>query len=275
MIFIDYYLLLVVPSFRIAFRLYQDTFSGVAHNTSSSFFSPKDTAQYTTHLVFAGIDRDNKRRALKQYSFATTVFPHNILTMTTTKSTTTNNSPITLRSIFWTKDAYRHVAAEFYPCHSQPLNLVLHVLGAGIQMWGAVQLLLHFQMPFVVYLFGAYVGLSVPLVTALLHTAMLAWMAAAPIPATGILSDVLLQFAPLENKDPYILGCLLAFACGFLKDVGHHVCQEPPFIGNYVKDRPYMFFFHATWHLPFLIDAYSPFSTVPPRSANTKTTKTL
>ena len=161
---------------------------------------------------------------------------------------------ITLRSVFWTKDAYRQVAADFYPCHSRQMNLILHWIGAGVQMWGAVQLLSILNLQIIVYAFVAYVGVTTPVMTALAHTALFYGFLTTSIPIESMLhADV--------NIHP-IVGCLVAFTCGFLKDVGHHVCDEPAFMGSYMKERPHMFFFHATWHLPFLIDAYSPFSTV-------------
>lgn len=163
------------------------------------------------------------------------------------------SSPITFRSLFWTKEAYRHVASEFYPCHSKDLNLILHILGAGVQMWGAVQLLFLFNLQAIVYTFAIYVGLTCPVATSLLHSLLFCGFITTPIPS----------LLP-EGTNP-IFGCLLAFACGFLKDVGHHICDEPAFMGSYIKDKPYMFFFHTTFHLPFLIDAYSPLSTVKPK----------
>ena len=166
------------------------------------------------------------------------------------------SSAITLHSLFWTKEAYRHVAREFYPCHSKDLNLILHILGSGIQMWGAVQLLFHFNLQFIVYSFALYVGLTCPLATGLLHTLLFYGFINTPIPSEWFLPS---------GTNPTV-ACLMAFACGFLKDVGHHVCDEPAFMGSYIKDKPHMFFFHTTFHLPFLIDAYSPFSTVKPKA---------
>jgi len=161
---------------------------------------------------------------------------------------------ISFESVFWTKDAYRQVAADFYPCHSKRLNLILHWIGAGIQMWGAVQLLSHLNLQYIVYSLMGYVGLSTPVLTAIPHTVLFYAFLTTPIPMEYI--------SPLTVDLHPIIGCLLAFGCGFLKDVGHHVCHEPAFMGSYMKERPSLFFFHATWHLPFLIDAYSPFSIV-------------
>jgi hypothetical protein len=168
---------------------------------------------------------------------------------------TENSSLITLRSLFWTKEVYRHIASDFYPCHSKDLNLILHILGAGIQMWGAVQGLFLFDLQLIVYAFVLYVGLTCPLVTSLLHTLLFYGFIHTKIPSEWFLP---------EGTNP-VFGCLAAFACGFLKDVGHHICDEPAFIGSYIKDKPHIFFFHTTFHLPFLIDAYSPFSTVKPK----------
>ena len=173
---------------------------------------------------------------------------------TRTKDRAVSSTPaINPHSIFISKDAYRHVATDFYPCHSHPINLILHVIGASIQMWGAVQLLIIFNLQLIVYGFMAYVVLSTPISTAILHS-MLFWsFINTPLPFESMFSS--------EEWDP-IIRCILAFGCGILKDVGHHIANEKPFMGSYMKDKPYMFFFHATWHLPFLIDAYSPFSTV-------------
>ena len=164
---------------------------------------------------------------------------------------------INFRSVFYTKDAYRQVAADFYSCHSHQMNLLLHWIGAGLQMWGAVQLLSMLNLHIIVYLFAASVALSTPAMTALAHTLLFYGFLKTSIPA------LVESIALLANITIHpILGCLLAFACGFLKDIGHHICDEPAFMGSYMKERPSLFFFHATWHLPFLIDAYSPFSTV-------------
>jgi hypothetical protein len=168
---------------------------------------------------------------------------------------------ISFQSVFVTKDAYRQVAMDFYPCHSQELNLILHVLGASVQMWGVVQLLLHCDLAVVVHVFMVYVLATTPLATGILHTLCLVWFLWVPLPAITININIPININ-ITNIDPAIASCFLAMACGLLKDVGHYVCNEPPFMGEYLKTKPYMFFFHATWHLPFLMDAYSPFSTV-------------
>lgn len=164
---------------------------------------------------------------------------------------------INFRSVFWTKLAYRQVATDFYPCHSQQINLILHWIGAGVQMWGTVQLLSLLNLQIIVYIFAAYVASSIPTATALLHTLLIYFFL-----TTSIQELVESFILPGNFKVHPVIVCLLAFGCGFLKDVGHHVCDEPAFMGRYMKERPSLFFFHATWHLPFLIDAYSPFSTL-------------
>ena len=35
-----------------------------------------------------------------------------------------DNLQLSFKSIFWTKEAYRSVANQFYPCHSHELNLL-------------------------------------------------------------------------------------------------------------------------------------------------------
>ena len=165
---------------------------------------------------------------------------------------------INFRSVFWSNQAYRQLATDFYHCHSKQVNLLLHWIGAGVQMWGAVQLLSLCNLHVIVYMFAAYVASSVPAATAVVHSLLIYGFLRTSIPEL-VDSFVLL---PGNIKVHPIAGCLLAFGCGFLKDVGHHVCNEPAFMGHYMKEKPYLFFFHATWHLPFLIDAYSPFSTV-------------
>jgi hypothetical protein len=168
---------------------------------------------------------------------------------------------ISLQSVFVTKDAYRQVAMDFYPCHSQELNLILHVLGANVQMWGVVQLLLHCDLAAIVHVFMVYVLATTPLATGIIHTLCFVWFMWAPLPTMPLEITNLLDATSIAI-DPTITSCFLAMACGLLKDVGHYVCEEPPFMAEYLKTKPYMFFFHATWHVPFLIDAYSPFSTV-------------
>ncbi|CAB9503885.1 Inherit from NOG: Phospholipid methyltransferase [Seminavis robusta] len=166
---------------------------------------------------------------------------------------------LTLESVFVTKEAYRQIAEEFYPCHSKHLNLILHILGAGVQMWGVVQLLRFFHLQIIVYIFCFYVAITCPIMTGLLHTLWFGSFLTVPLPTIPPDFYVVL---PLQDVDPTLVSCVIAMACGVVKDIGHHVCNEPPFMGNYIKSKPYLFFFHATWHLPLLIDAYSPFSTV-------------
>lgn len=161
-----------------------------------------------------------------------------------------NAFSLSLKSIFWNKDAYKNVATQFYPCHQHELNLLLHMIGASIQMWGAVQFCILFGMHLIVYLFITFVAITTPFATALFHTIIFGWFITVPLP----------YFTTTPTLR--LIGCMLAFSCGFLKDVGHHICNEKAFMGSYMKDKPYLFFFHAAWHIPFLIDAYSPFSTV-------------
>lgn len=117
-------------------------------------------------------------------------------------------------------------------------------------MWGVVQLLLIYDFNIIVYAYIVLVASSCPLAIGIIHTACFWTLLALPIDSV-LPADV----------EP-IVGCIVAFFCAFLMPIGHRVSDEPPFMKLYLKERPYLLFYHTIWHLPLLIDAYSPFSTV-------------
>ena len=165
-------------------------------------------------------------------------------------NSSTPEACLTFRTVFVTKDGYQHVAAQFYPSHSKNLNLLLHLVGALIQMWGVVQLLLINNLQMVVYAYMALVALSCPLAIGVTHSVCF-WMLMA-VPTNSVVP---------ANVDP-IVGCVVAFFCAILMPLGHRLSDEPPFMKHYLRERPYLLFYHTIWQLPLLMDAYSPLSTV-------------
>lgn len=162
--------------------------------------------------------------------------------MTTTKSDT-GDQPYTLSSIFWTKEAYHHVAAEFHPFHKHDLNVFLHFWTTGLGLWGAVQLaMVVLEQPMIVYAYMAIAALTCPFTISALHTAVLYGMMVTPLPA-------------VMDLDPLYV-CGLAIALGYgLQDVAHWICVEKTFMDDYIMTRPWMLLIHTLWLMPLVIES--------------------
>ena len=75
-----------------------------------------------------------------------------------------------LSSIFWTKNAYKHVASEFHPFHKHDLNALLHVFTTGLGVWGAIQMAVALDQVVAVYVYAVIIALTTPFMPAALHT---------------------------------------------------------------------------------------------------------
>lgn len=154
-----------------------------------------------------------------------------------------NENPYSLRSIFVTKAAYQQVSSEFHPFHKHDLNVFLHFWTTGLGLWGAVQMAMVLEQPAIVYFYMGLTAVTCPVVTAVLHTAILYAMMKTPLP---------LVFG-LENP---IYLCLLAIALGYgLQDVAHWACAEKTFMNDYILSRPWMLAVHTFWLMPLVIDS--------------------
>jgi len=154
----------------------------------------------------------------------------------------TKEDPYTLKSIFWTKGAYRQVASEFHPFHKHDFNVFLHFWTTGLGLWGAVQMVLMFEQPVAVYVYMVGTAVTCPLVVSILHTALLFGMMMIPLPEV-------LGLEPL-----YV--CCLAVALGYgLQDVAHWICMEKTYMNDYIGTRPWMLLVHTLWLMPLVIDS--------------------
>lgn len=163
--------------------------------------------------------------------------------------TTNKESLFSLSSIFWTKKAYAHVAAEFHPFHKHDLNVLLHVFTTGLGVWGAIQLAVSFDLEAAVYVYGAIIALTTPFWTAAIHSAFVYGCLQVPLAAAFPLPVV----AALDN--PLYLG-LIAIATGYgLQDVAHYLCVEQTMMSSYIKSNPAMLIVHTLWLMPLVIDS--------------------
>eukprot|EP00934_Nitzschia_sp_Nitz4_P002776 Nitzschia sp. Nitz4//scaffold2_size372955//351476//353233//NITZ4_000477-RA/size372955-processed-gene-0.549-mRNA-1//-1//CDS//3329546940//2766//frame0 len=146
-------------------------------------------------------------------------------------------------SIFVTKKSYAHVASQFHPFHKHDLNVFLHILTTGLGFWGVVQLAVTYDLTVAVYAYAAIVGLTTPVVTALLHTACVYGLLQIPFSAV-----------PLDVEPLYLgLGSIVA---GYgLQDLVHWLCAEPTMMSSYIGSNPAMLIIHTLWLMPLLVDA--------------------
>lgn len=157
--------------------------------------------------------------------------------------TTKEASNFTLSSIFWTKNAYKHVASEFHPFHKHDLNALLHVFTTGLGVWGAIQMAVALDQVVAVYVYAVIIALTTPFMPAALHTVFA--YACLQVPIESIPLDL----------DPLKL-CGLAIAVGFgLQDLAHYICAEETMISNYITSNPSMFFVHTLWLMPLVIES--------------------
>jgi len=118
-------------------------------------------------------------------------------------------SNFSLSSIFWTKQAYRSVAAEFHPFHKHDLNALLHVATTGLGVWGAIQMAVSFDFVVAVYIYTGIITLTTPLLPAVFHFLFVYACLLVPI------ETLPLDWSPLSLS-------LLAIAAGFgLQDLAH------------------------------------------------------
>lgn len=91
----------------------------------------------------------------------------------------------------------------------------------------------------VVLVYAAVIGLTTPLWTAVIHTAVVAMMAM--VPSLQIDAEM----------DNHIFLCILAIALGYgLQDLSHVIFQEKTYMSAYIYTRPLMLFAHSLWLLP-------------------------
>lgn len=155
-----------------------------------------------------------------------------------------DESPLTLTSIFWTKNAYQQVASEFHPFHKHDFNVFLHLWTTGLGLWGAVQLVISLDQmsTSILYIYMALTAITCPLTTAILHTALIYGFTLIPPPSV------------FDMEPIYV--CLLAIAVGYgLQDVAHWICDEKTFMNDYIATRPYMLLVHTFWLMPLVIDS--------------------
>lgn len=153
-----------------------------------------------------------------------------------------------LKALFVTKTMYSQLASEFHPYHKHDLNVFLHVLTTGLGMWGAVQLAVTFDLTAAIYTYMFTVGLSIPIPTAILHTAFMYVLF--QIPLTVIPWDRI----PLHTDEYF--RCMAVIGAGYgLQDAVHYLCAEQTMMSSYIKKNPSKLLTHTFWLLPLVIDS--------------------
>ncbi|GKZ01477.1 hypothetical protein MPSEU_001098300 [Mayamaea pseudoterrestris] len=168
--------------------------------------------------------------------------------------------PISASSIFWTKETYAHVAADFHAFHKHDLNVLAHLFTTTLGVWGMMQLAVEYNCTAAVHAYGLLVLLTTPIRTALLHSILLYGML--PVNANhmgSLLSNFLQSYTPLQAPDSFspIHVCLAAIALGYgLQDLAHYLACEQTYMNFYMAaSKQYMLVIHSLWLLPLVIDS--------------------
>ena len=174
---------------------------------------------------------------------------------TTVKS---SSLPMSLSSIFWTKETYAHVAAEFHPFHKHDLNVLAHVLTTSLGVWGFVQLAVECNCLAAVMVYAVLVVWTTPLRTAILHSVLLRGMLLLSPSLVGDAFVSLCTYASVSVPSFTPLHvCIAAIVLGYgLQDLAHYLACEPTYMNSYMAaQKPWMLAIHSLWLLPLVIDS--------------------
>jgi hypothetical protein len=175
------------------------------------------------------------------------------------KNVAASAMPCSLNDLIWSKSTYQHVAVDFHSFHQHDWNCAIHLFTTTLGVWGAMQLVIDSSSAGIygVYAYAALIALTTPLLTTLVHTALVVaclQVSAADVAAFATANhyDTILPFA-LETWHV----SLLAIAAGYgLQDLSHYLCVEPTFMDSYLKQgKAWMLIVHSIWLLPLVIDS--------------------
>ena len=156
-------------------------------------------------------------------------------------------NPLSLDGIFISKTAYKKISDEFHPFHKHDVNAMLHFWTTGLGIWGAVMLARHYDLTIVVQAYVALVALTTPLITAVLHTVIVAAFFFVPQLQASSLP------LPIELNDLHI--SLIAIVVGYtLQDLLHIIFCEKTYMSSYIGANPIMLIVHSIYLMPLVID---------------------
>mmetsp|Transcript_31070 Transcript_31070/g.44113 ORF Transcript_31070/g.44113 Transcript_31070/m.44113 type:complete len:593 (+) Transcript_31070:117-1895(+) len=163
------------------------------------------------------------------------------------KTEAPKESNFTFMGIFLTKSFYQQIGSEFHPFHRHDLNVFCHLWTTALGVWGCVQLALNYDLDIAVYVYAALVVLTVPLLTGLLHTAMLA----------AFLEVSVLQPEALGLPYDNLYICIAAIVLGYgLQDVSHWIFCEKTYMETYMgQGQSWKFIVHCIFLMPLVIDS--------------------
>lgn len=143
-------------------------------------------------------------------------------------------------SLFISHGAYKRIANDFHPYHRHDFNTFLHVITTTLGVWGGIQLALYCSLEYVVALYTLFTMVTTPIVTSLIHTAIMA----------------AIVYIPYLQSTSYTTS-LLAMAAGYgFQDLAHYLTGEPTYMGSYMYKKPLILLFHTVWLLPLVIDSF-------------------
>jgi hypothetical protein len=127
------------------------------------------------------------------------------------------------------------------------MNVAIHVLTTGVGVWGALQLAgTVLNAPIAVYVYAAFVALTTPVVTALLHTAFVYGCLQVPVEPLTLMN---VELSPWQV-------CAVAIVAGFiLQDVSHLIFGEKTYFNSYIGVKPWMLIVHSIWLMPLVVDS--------------------
>jgi hypothetical protein len=150
---------------------------------------------------------------------------------------TEGQGPNLISSLFVSKGAYKRIADDFHPYHRHDLNVFLHLLTTTLGVWGAIQLAMVYSMDYLVVVYAAFIFLTTPLLTGLIHTVAVAAM-------------VLLT--PTSSVSIAVSTIVAGYG---LQDLAHYLTGEATFMSSYIFKKPLLLVLHSIWLLPLVIDS--------------------
>lgn len=188
-------------------------------------------------------------------------------TPTTSNAISTKAMPFGVSDLFVTKKTYQHVSDDFHLFHQHDFNCLIHYFTTTLGVWGAMHLIMNMaSVPdfgmYAVYAYMILIGLTTPVVTAVIHTAML--YGCLQVTPSDVLTFMTAKFGSqlpifgvanwtVESWHIVIAAIILGYG---LQDLSHYLCDEPTYMDSYMKQgKAWMLSIHSFWLLPLVIDS--------------------
>ena len=221
------------------------------------------------------VNKASMNGATKTSSHGTGVAaPNNTNTPTTVVGISTKPMPCGITDLFLTKQTYQHVSNDFHLFHQHDFNCLIHYFTTTLGVWGAMHLMMdllnrHYTSTatvtddvglYAVYAYMILIGLTTPIMTAVIHTAMI--YGCLQVTPADVLTYVtakygtqLLSLTNLTVESWHIAIAAIVLGYG-LQDLSHYLCDEPTFMSSYMKQgKAWMLIVHSIWLLPLVIDS--------------------